>query len=100
MNKKEVINRINDNEDRLNRILSVIKDLEESLNNFDNIYEDINKLNKYYGSNNWFNDKDMVEKKKIENIKCGVLSEDTVWNMNEDINDLLLKMKDVLSKIN
>ena len=57
--------------------------------------KDIQKLNHYYGSKNWFKDKEKFEKKEINNLKAGVLSEDAVWNLNEEINDLYKKMGDI-----
>jgi len=32
------------------------------------------------------------------NLIEGVLSEDAIWNMNEDINELLTEMEEVISK--
>ena len=40
----------------------------------------------------------MVENKKINNVKAGVLSEDMVWNMLDDIKDILKDMKDMVKK--
>ena len=57
-------------------------------------------LNNYYGSKNWIKDKESFENGKVANIKAGVLSEDAVWNMLEDINDLLNEMKIILKDYN
>ena len=57
-------------------------------------------VSKYYGSNNWYKDKDSYEKGSVPKIKAGVLSEDAVWNMLEDINDLLNEMKIILKDYN
>lgn len=88
-----MIDRITKNEKRLDDILQSIKNLEEALSAFKEKKNDINLLNRYYGSDNWFKDKEAYENNKIPKIKAGVLSEDTVWNMNEDINDLIEEMK-------
>ena len=91
--------RIVKNEERLNSALSSIKKLEDALNEFKSNKKNIDLLNKYYGSKNWFKDKEAFESNKISNIKAGVLSEDAVWNMNEDITDLMKEMaKIVLNK--
>ena len=42
-------------------------------------------------------DKEAYEKKKIQNIKAGVLSEDAIWNMDEELGDLLEEMKIVIN---
>ena len=91
-------NRIIKNENRLNNALLSIKELEIALNNFKMNKDTIKSLNKYYGSKNWFKDKDSFEKGKISNVKAGVLSEDAIWNMNEDINDLLEEMKTIIEE--
>lgn len=88
-----MIDRITKNEKRLDDILQSIKNLEEALSAFKEKKNDIDLLNRYYGSDNWFKDKEAYENNKIPKIKAGVLSEDTVWNMNEDINDLMEEMK-------
>lgn len=93
------IDRIKLNEERLDNILKSIKELEKSLEIFKSNMKDINKLNKYYGSKNWFKDFDDYNSGKINNIKAGVLSEDSVWNMNEDIKEIALEMKNISDKI-
>ena len=84
--------RIIENENRLNKVIINIKNLEQALEEFNNNKTDIEILNKYYGSKEWFKDKENFENKKISNINAGVLSEDSVWNMNEDIKDILDEM--------
>ena len=51
-----MINRIKVNEERLDNISLVIKELEICLDKFISIEKEIKKLNKYYGSKEWFND--------------------------------------------
>ncbi len=88
--------RIEENEKRLDDVLSSVRKLEEAISLFKSNKDNLKKLNKYYGSKNWFKDKEAFESKKITNIKAGVLSEDAVWNMNEDINDLIKEMKNII----
>ncbi len=90
--------RITKNEERLDNLLKSIKELEISLSNFKNNKKDLYLLNKYYGSKNWFKDKENYEQRNISNIKAGVLSEDAVWNMNEDIKDLIKEMKKIIKE--
>lgn len=89
--------RVSINEDRLDKILKSIKDLEFALVEFKSNKENIELLNSYYGSKDWLSDKDNFENKKISQLKAGVLSEDAVWNINEDIKDLINEMKDIVS---
>ena len=91
-----MLERIIENEERLDLSLQAIKELEIALNNFKDNNNNIKLLNKYYGSKKWFKDKEAYENNEIEHIKAGVLSEDSVWNMNEDIRDLINTMQKIV----
>ena len=93
-----MIDRISKNEERLDSILLNLKNLENDLNEFKKNKNNLRLLNKYYGSKNWFKDKELYENNKIEHIKAGVLSEDTVWNLNDDIKDLLDCMENIIQE--
>ena len=93
-----MIERIKENELRFDNILLNIKELEDALNIFKNNEKDLFLLNKYYGSKNWFKDKELYENNKIKNIKAGVLSEDGIWNMLEDINNIINDMELIVNK--
>ena len=95
-----MIDRITKNEERLDSMVLSIKKLEEALSDFKSKKKKINLLNKYYGSDNWFKDKEAYESNEISKIKAGVLSEDAVWNMNEDINDLITEMESIINTLN
>lgn len=92
-----MISRIEENEDKLDGVLLSINDLNSALINFKDKYEDIVLLNKYYGSNNWFRDKEAYEKNIIPKIKAGVLSEDAIWNMNDDVRELLNQLEGIIN---
>ena len=91
-----MIDRITKNEERLDKLSSNIKELEVALENFKTSKKDLDLLNKYYDSKNWIKDKDAYENGSIPKVKAGVLSEDAVWNLNEDINDLIKDMKSIV----
>lgn len=93
-----MIERITKNEERLDNILSSINGLEEALKKFKSNERNLKLLKKYYGSNNWFKDKELYEKGLISKVKAGVLSEDTVWNMLEDIDNLIEEMRSIVDK--
>ena len=82
----------------LDEVMDNIKKLDIEINRFKNNKKNIKLLNKYYGSKEWFKDKEMAENKKINNVKAGVLSEDMVWNMLDDIKDILKDMKDIVKE--
>ncbi len=91
-----MIDRITKNEERLDKLLSNIKELEVALENFKTSKKDLDLLNKYYDSKNWLKDKDAYENGSIPKIKAGVLSEDAIWNMNEELKDLIKDMKNIV----
>lgn len=97
---KKTIDRIKKNEERLDNISDCIKNVENALEKFKKNKKNINMLNKYYGSANWLKDKEAYEKNEIPKIKAGVLSEDAVWNMNDDIKELILEMKSIVKSFN
>ena len=99
MNKEDktnIIKRIIANEERLNKLKISIDTLDEALNNFQKNQKDLILLNKYYGSKNWFTDKKMFENSKIPKVEAGVLSEDAIWNINENISDIIDEMKNII----
>ena len=94
-----MIDRIKINEERLDNISIVVKELEEVLSKFENLKESFDLLNEYYGSSEWFADKESLETCKIENVKAGVLSEDAVWNLIVDVKELSIKMNSISNEI-
>lgn len=91
------IERIEKYENILNDVLDNINNLQTELIRFKKNKKNINLLNKYYGSKNWFKDKEAYENNKIPRIKAGVLSEDAVWNMQEEINDIINEMQTIIN---
>lgn len=92
-----MIERIAKNEERLDSILSSINKLEEALKEFESNKKNLQLLKKYYGSKTWFKDKELYEKDLIPKVKAGVLSEDTVWNMLEDLDKMIEEMKIIVN---
>ena len=95
-----MLDRITKNEERLDNAVLSINKLEEALNEFKTNYKNIKLLNKYYGSKSWLDDKEKYENNEIIRLKAGVLSEDAVWNMNEEIKEIAKEMKNIIKKIN
>jgi len=92
-----MIDRITKNEERFDSIIKSVKELELALNNFKSNKKNLYLLNKYYTSKNWIKDKDAYENGDISKVKAGVLSEDGVWNLLDDIDGLLLDMQKVIN---
>ena len=91
-----MIDRVSKNEKKLDDILFSISKLEDALDLFKMNLSNLDAVNKYYGSKAWFKDKDMHDK-GIISCKAGVLGEDSVWNMNEDIFALISEMKEIVN---
>ena len=92
--------RIEINEQRLDKLNNVVSSLDTELDNFEKILSQYYKLNKYYGSKEWFEDKNDYEKGKIKNIKAGVLSEDAIWDLDEKTHDLINRMDKIVKRFN
>lgn len=86
------------NEKKLDKIINTIDKLNKSLNKFESIKKEFDELNKYYGSKEWFDDLKAYDEGKIENVKAHVLSEDGVWNMLENYNEIIDRMNYIVSK--
>ena len=88
--------RIEENEKRLDKLNESVLVLDKDLDSFEDLIHEYYSLNEYYGSKEWHKDKDDFEKGKIKNVKAGVLSEDAVWNLDENIKDLLTRMEGII----
>lgn len=93
-----MIERIEENEKRLDNLIDIVNRLEKDLDDFESNKKDLKLLKKYYGSKNWFKDKEAFESKKISNVKAGVLSEDAVWNTLDDLDNLIKRMSKIVKK--
>ena len=71
-------------EELFNKIEKVVSNLERNLEEYNSIKRDIDKLNKYYGSKNWYKDIEEYD----GSYNAGVLSEDGIWHLLERISDL------------
>ena len=94
-----MIDRITKNEERLDKLLICIEELNNALDKYEQNKKELVLLKKYYGSNNWFKDKESYENGNINNIKAGVLSEDAVWNMLDEIDELKKRMINISKKV-
>jgi len=90
-----MIDRISKNEERFDNTISCINDLKSALEKFKSNKKDLSLLKKYYGSKNWFSDKESFENNSFS-IKAGVLSEDGVWNMLEELDEVINDMKNII----
>jgi hypothetical protein len=90
-----MIERISKNEKRLDILKDIVKRLEVDIRDFKLNKRNISLLKNYYGSKEWFKDKESYENGSIPKVKAGVLSEDEVWDLLDDIDELLNEMKKI-----
>ena len=85
----EQIERIKQMELRMERVAKAVMELSAALENYQAVQEDIAELERYYGSEAWKQDFADDEAGKLPaDLKRGVLSEDGIWNLFEDVREL------------
>ena len=96
----EQIERIRHYESLLDRIAPVLENLEEALDAFDGIQEDVNELSAYYESDEWRDDFEADDAGKLpKDLKRGVLSEDGIYDVLSDHYALTVRLLDTVSSI-
>ena len=87
--RMENIERIEQMEDRLNRAMDAAREMETALEHYEAVQEDIRILNEYLGSEKWKADFAADEDGLLpDDLKRGVLSEDGIWNLLEELQGL------------
>ena len=96
----EQIERIQHFEMLLDRVAPVLRDLEEALDAFDGIQEDVRELSAYYESDEWRDDFETDEAGKLPaDLKRGVLSEDSIYDVLSEHYALTVRLLDTVSSI-
>ena len=89
MSKQEQTERIRQMELRMERAAKAVMELSVALENYEAVQEDITALERYYGSEAWKQDYADDEAGLLPaDLKRGVLSEDGIWNLLEDVREL------------
>lgn len=84
MNKK-TIERIKTMEEKYDRALSTVSQLDKALEDFENTIPEIEELLDYYQSDLWRKDYEADEMGKLPaDLKRGILSEDGIYNLLTD----------------
>ena len=87
--KQEQTERIRQMELRMERAAKAVMELSAALENYEAVLEDIAALERYYGSEVWKQDFADDEAGLLPtDLKRGVLSEDGIWNLLEDVREL------------
>ena len=96
---KTQLARIRQMERRLDRALAAVKRLSAALDKWEAVQEDITALDEYYGSDLWRQDFTDDEAGRLPaDLKRGVLSEDGIWNLLTDVQELKTRIKRLKSK--
>ena len=96
----EQIERIQHFEMLLDRVAPILGNLEEALDAFDGIQEDVKELAAYYEDDDWREDFEADEAGKLPaDLKRGVLSEDGIYDVLSDHYALTVRLLDTVSTI-
>ncbi len=88
------IERIKEMEGRLERAAAAVMDMSAALDKYEAVQEDIKALRKYYDSRQWKQDYADDEAGQLPaDLKRGVLSDDGIWNLLEDVCELNERLK-------
>lgn len=94
----ENIERIEQMEDRFNRAMDAVREMEIALEHYRVVQEDIRILNEYLGSDDWKADFADDESGLLPaDLKRGVLSEDGIWNLLEEWQELENRIMELVS---
>ena len=101
MKKTKQIERIEKMEKLMDESSSAIKEMERSISRYTRVQKKIDELEDYYFSKDWRTDFEDDEKGKFnQELKRGVLSEDGLYDLFADNDDLIKKMEKLLKKLN
>ena len=96
----EQIERIQHFEMLLDRVAPVLANLEEALDAFDSIQQDVQELSAYYEDDAWREDFEADEAGRLPlDLKRGVLSEDGIYDVLSEHYALTVRLLDTVSAI-
>ena len=96
----EQIERIQHFESLLDKVAPVLGNLEEALDAFDGIQEDVKELAAYYDDDAWREDFEADEAGRLpRDLKRGVLSEDGLYDVLSSHYALTVRLLDTVSAI-
>lgn len=100
MNISEQLNRISKMETLLDKCSEGMAEFEASLEKYEALREKIKELSAYYSSPEWMSDYDDSNSGKLpRGLKCGVLSEDAVFDLLTDERRIAIQMMETALKV-
>ncbi len=94
--EKTDLDRISEMESILNECTAATAALQAELGRMEALRDDMIRLFKYYGSENWFRDR---EAPLPEGVAAGVLSEDLVYDQITEVRDAAIRMLELSTDI-
>ena len=89
----EQVARIQKMEQFLNESTGIIQEFSAVFERFLQCQAGIEQLKQYYGSEEWYQDLEAYDNKQLpKGLKCGVLSEDLIYDMLMDYHKLAIQM--------
>ena len=99
MASQKQVRRIAEMEACLDRLSPAMRDFSRALEAFEAAQQDFRRLSDYYGSTQWMTDYEADEAGKLPaELKRGVLSEDTVYDLISEYRDLGGRMLRLVSR--
>jgi len=100
METEEIIRRIQQMEQHLDRASEAVMQLSAALENYEEAQTALKELSNYYGSDIWKSDFEADEAGLLpRELRRGVLSEDAIWNVLTDSRDLNVRMLKTVADI-
>lgn len=100
METAERIARIQEMEEAFDRAAVALLGLAQDLDDFEAAQPAISKLAAYYGSEEWFEDREADEAGDLpEGLKCGVLGEDLPYDLLIDYRDQAIRMLELATRM-
>ena len=93
---EKLIKRIQAREKQLELSGNVNTELEDTLNSLEKALPEMEELFRYYGSEQWYNDR---EQKLPDDISAGVLSEDLIYDQITQLRDSAYRMLEMATDI-
>lgn len=93
--KTDQRDRINEMESTLDECVEAVEELQGTLEYIERLQNKMEKLFAYYGSKEWYEDReayDAMDSEVQADIKAGVLSEDSVYDLISDVRDESFRM--------
>ena len=94
------VERIKEMEEALDRATEAVRQLARDLDCFETSQPAISKLAAYYGSEEWFEDRDADEDGELPtDLKRGVLGEDVPYDLLVEYRDLAIRMLETATRM-